>query len=58
MAPYLAIDIFVANCAYEVAAIILISKLAKRAVKQDGVKQTVKRRKKIRLDCSKLTPLQ
>ena len=39
---YLAIDILVAYCAYEVAAVILISKLAKRSVKQDGVKQTEK----------------
>ena len=41
---YLAVDILVAHCAYEIAAVILISKLAKGAVKQDCVEQTERKK--------------
>ena len=44
IASYLTIDIFVAHCAYEIAAVILISKLAKGAVKQDCVEQTERKK--------------
>jgi len=43
---YLTVDIFIANGAYEVAAVILISEFAERPVEQNGVKKTETNKRK------------